>query len=385
MRMLGKRNQYLFDYKIGLNEDGKIQALTTEMYADGGWSLNDMFSGSMLAPIFGQGCYKIPTARTMLNKVRLDTPTPTAVRAPGMTNGHAMIESIMQHCAAEMNMSPSELRETNLVEQGDPIMPPGKTLEDPTPIAMMIGKCKTDSEFVARQRIVDEFNTANRWKKRGLSMVPMRYDHSLRGRGMKMNALVSIFGSDGTISVAHNGIEMGQGLNTKVVQCVAHSFGIPIEMIQVKPVTTVTNPNGALTGGSCGSEMNCVATREASEILKARLAPFREKLGPEATWSEIIKEANTNHVDLCAHYMMEVEKDKYYGYQVWGVAVTEVEVDILTGEMRIVRSDVLEDAGLSTSPIIDIGQVEGAFVTGLGLWTRSETKVRWNPNKSLHD
>ena len=98
MRMLGKRNQYLFDYKIGLNEDGKIQALTTEMYADGGWSLNDMFSGSMLAPIFGQGCYKIPTARTMLNKVRLDTPTPTAVRAPGMTNGHAMIESIMQHC-----------------------------------------------------------------------------------------------------------------------------------------------------------------------------------------------------------------------------------------------------------------------------------------------
>ena len=193
---------------------------------------------------------------------------------------------------------------------------------------------------------------------------------------MKMNALVSIFGSDGTISVAHNGIEMGQGLNTKVVQCVAQTFGVPIEMIQVKPVTTVTNPNGALTGGSCGSEMNCVATREACQILKVRLAPFREKLGPDATWSEIIKEANANHVDLCAHYLMEVEKDKYYGYQVWGVAVTEVEVDILTGEMQIVRSDVLEDAGLSTSPIIDIGQVEGAFVTGLGLWTRSETTVR---------
>merc|ERR1712130_926777 len=103
--------------------------------------------------------------------------------------------------------------------------------------------------------------------------VPMRYDHWLRGFGMKMNALVSIFGSDGTISVTHNGIEMGQGMNTKVVQCVAQSFGVPMDMIQVKPVTTVTNPNGSTTGGSCGSETNCVATRGACEILNARLAP----------------------------------------------------------------------------------------------------------------
>ena len=371
--MLGKRNQYLFDYRIGLSAEGKIQALTTEIYADGGWSLNDV--DSMFAIIFGQSCYKIPTARMMPYGVRLNTPTPTAMRAPGMCNGHAMIESIMQHCAAEMSMTPNELREANLVEQGDPIMPPGRTLEDPSPIAMMIEKCKSDSEFIARRQTVDDFNTANRWKKRGLSMVPMRYDHWLRGFGMKMNALVSIFGSDGTISVAHNGIEMGQGMNTKVVQCVAQSFGVPMDMIQVKPVTSVTNPNGSTTGGSCGSETNCVATRGACEILKARLAPYRAKLGPKATWLEVIQEANASNVDLCAHYLMEVERDKYYGYQVWGVAVTEVEVDILTGEMRTVRTDLLEDAGLSTSPIVDIGQVEGAFVTGLGLWTRSETKV----------
>ena len=372
MRMLGKRNQYLFDYRIGLSADGKIQALTTEIYADGGWSLNDV--DSMFAIIFGQSCYKIPTARMMPYGVRLNTPTPTAMRAPGMCNGHAMIESIMQHCAAEMSMTPSELREANLVEQGDPIMPPGRTLEDPSPIAMMIEKCKTDSDFVARRQTVDDFNSANRWKKRGLSMVPMRYDHWLRGFGLKMNALVSIFGSDGTISVTHNGIEMGQGMNTKVVQCVAQSFGVPMEMIQVKPVTTVTNPNGSTTGGSCGSESNCVATRGACEILKARLAPYKAKLGPKATWLEVIQEANASNVDLCAHYMMDVERDKYYGYQVWGVVVTEVEVDILTGEMRTVRTDLLEDAGLSTSPIVDIGQVEGAFITGLGLWTRSDKK-----------
>merc|ERR1712192_215743 len=111
------------------------------------------------------------------------------------------------------------------------------------------------------------------------------------------------------------------------------------------------------TGGSCGSETNCVATRGACEILKARLAPYRAKLGPKATWLEVIQEANASNVDLCAHYLMEVEKDKYYGYQVWGVVVTKVEVDILTGEMRTVRTDLVEDAGLSTSPIVDIGQV----------------------------
>merc|ERR1712192_252123 len=200
----------------------------------------------------------IPTARMMPYGVCLYTSTPTAMRAPGMCNGHAMIESIMQHCAAEMSMTTSKLREANLVEQGDPIMPPGRTLEDPSPIAMMIEKCKTDSEFFARRQMVDEFNSANRWKKRGLSMVPMRYDHWLRGFGM----------------------------NTKVVQCVAQSFGVPMEMIQVKPVTSVTNPNGSTTGGSCGSETNCVATRGACEILKARLAPYRAKLGPKATWLE---------------------------------------------------------------------------------------------------
>ena len=329
---------------------------------------------SMFAIIFGQSCYKVPAVRMMAYGVRLDTPTPTATRAPGMCNGHAMMESIMQHCAAELSMSPVDLREANLVEQGDSIMPPGRVLEDPSPIGMMIEKSKTDSEYAARRQVVDIFNSSNRWKKRGLSLVPMRYDHWLRGFGLKMNCLISIFGLDGTISVTHNGIEMGQGMNTKVVQCVAHSFGVPMDMVQVKPVTTVTNPNGSTTGGSCGSESNCVAAIGACDVLKARLAPYKAKLGPKATWLEVVQEANNAAVDLCAHYMMEVEQDKYYGYQVWGVGVTEVEVDILTGEMRVVRTDLLEDAGLSTSPQVDIGQVEGAFTMGLGLWTSEEIK-----------
>ena len=154
------------------------------------------------------------------------------------------------------------------MEQGDPCMPPPSILDDPSPIGDMITKIKIDADWVGRRQAVDAFNAVNMWKKRGISLVPMRYPHLLSGFGLKMNCLISIFGMDGTISVAHNGIEMGQGMNTKVVQCVAHTLGVPMELIQCKPVTAVTNPNGMVTGGSCGSESNCVAAIAAAEMLK---------------------------------------------------------------------------------------------------------------------
>jgi len=373
MKLFGKRTAYVFDYKIGLNAEGKIMALESSLYCDGGWSLNDV--DSPFAAIFGQSCYKVPSLRFKPYGVRTDTHPPTATRAPGMCNGHAMIEAIMQHAAIEMGMSPLDLRMNNLMETGDHVMPPPLTLDEPCPIAKMIEDGQTAADFVARKEAVLAFNQANRWKKRGISLVPMRYDHHLNGfTGLKYHCLISVFGGDGSVSVATNGIEMGQGLNTKVAQVVAFELGIDISMVKIKPVTALTNPNGATTGGSAGSECSCLAAIKACEILKDRLVPTREQLGQDATWQEIISAANYADVDLCARYMMESKKDKFAGYQVWGVGITEVEVDILTGEMFIVRSDVLEDAGLSTSPQVDIGQVEGAFGMGLGLWTSEEIK-----------
>ena len=163
------------------------------------------------------------------------------------------------------------MREKNLMEQGDPCMATLDSpnyLQDPSPIADMIAKLKIDADWMARQQAVEAFNAVNMWKKRGMSLVPMRYPHYMKEYGLKMNCLISIFGMDGTISVAHNGIEMGQGINTKVVQCVAQNLGVPMELIRCKPVTAVTNPNGMVTGGSCGSEANCVAAIACCEMLK---------------------------------------------------------------------------------------------------------------------
>jgi len=373
MRLFGKRTPYVFDYKMGLSSEGKIMAVEASIYCDGGWSLNDV--DSPFAAFFGQSCYKVPALKFAPFGVRTDTHAPTATRAPGMCNGHAMMEAIMQHSAIEIGMSPLDLRMNNLMEQGDPIMPPPLTLDVESPIPTMIENVKTSGEYTVRKEAASEFNKANRWKKRGISLVPMRYGHNISlFPGLRMNCLISVCGGDGSVSVSHNGIEMGQGINTKVAQCVAFELGIDMSMVKVKPVTNLTNPNGAITGGSAGSETNCVAAIKACEMLKERLSTTRSKLGEDATWPEIIQAANAANVDLCVHYMFEGKKDNYGGYSVWGVAITEVEVDILTGEMFIVRADLTEDAGLSTAPLVDLGQIEGAFAMGLGLWTSEEIK-----------
>ena len=236
--------------------------------------------------------------------VRTDTCPPTATRAPGMINGAAMIEAILEHAAAEIGASAHDLRMNNMMEEGDIVLPPPYTLKEPNPVPQIISDLQTSADYSARMSAVQAFNAANRWKKRGMSLVPFRYGHNLgMFPGLKYHCLLSVYGGDGSVSVAHSGIEMGQGINTKVAQCVAYELGISLDLIKIKPVTVVTNPNAATTGGSAGSECNCVAAIEACKILKARLEPIREQVGQDATWPELIEAANVAEVDLCARYM----------------------------------------------------------------------------------
>ena len=141
----------------------------------------------------------------------------------------------------------------------------------------------------------------NLWQKKGIALIPIRYRHDYWGTRYHVN--ISVYQGDGSVAVSHGGIEMGQGINTKVVQCIAYELGISVDMIKIKPVTAVTNPNAMTTGGSAGSECNCVAAIEACKILKARLEPIRNEVGQDASWPELISAANTAEVDLCARYM----------------------------------------------------------------------------------
>lgn len=303
------------------------------------------------------------------------TQTHTSARAPGMVNGHAMLEHMLEHAASQMEVDPMELRMNNLMMEGSPVLPPPATLPVPCPIEDMVGQLKAKADYDNRVAAANTFNQANKWKKRGISMVPMRFPHAPKGYGIVYSCMLSVFGMDGTISVTVGGIEMGQGLNTKVHQVVAKELGVDMSLIKIKAATLVAGPNDIVTGGSFGSELNCAAAVKACAVLNANLQPIKDQLGPDATWEQIIGTAAVSGVDLCVRGTEFADKDdKVQNYSVWGAVISEVEVDILTGEQYVVRTDLIEDAGLSTSPQVDIGQVEGAFMMGLGLWTSEQIK-----------
>lgn len=180
-----------------------------------------------------------------------------------------------------------------------------------------------------------------------------------------INALVAIFHRDGSVAITTSGIEMGQGLNTKIAQTAAFTLGVPLEKIQIKSSNANVNPNAIFTGGSHGSESACYAVEKACKILNDRLKPIREK-NKNAEWSLIIDEAYKSHIDLVANSMFKTPDVKTY--DIWGTTCCEVEVDILSGNILVKRVDIMEDVGESLSPGIDIGQIEGAFVMGLGYW-----------------
>jgi xanthine dehydrogenase/oxidase len=178
-------------------------------------------------------------------------------------------------------------------------------------------------------------------------------------------ALVSIYHGDGSVSISVGGIEMGQGLNTKVAQTASHILGIPLDKISVKPSNTHTAPNAICTGGSTGSDICSFAVQKACEKLIERLKPIKDK-NPNIEWSALIDKATGENVDLSEKYMYKPDDIKTY--IIWGASCCEIEVDILTGNILIKRVDIMEDVGESMSPGIDIGQIEGGFVMGLGYW-----------------
>ncbi|CAB3359550.1 Hypothetical predicted protein [Cloeon dipterum] len=352
MELAGKRFGLRNEYEVGVDEKGKIEYLQAKFFQDSGCNLNDSPLRSTREHF--NNCYDSTKFKVESQQIRTDTASNTWCRAPGTTEGVAFIEEIMERIAGETKLDPLAVRLANLHNNDNPI-------------AEMIAELKRISDFDARRAKVNEFNAANRWKKRGMSLVPMQYPFDFWGNHP---AIVSIYQSDGSVAISHGGIEMGQGMNTKVAQVAAHILGVPLDSISVKPSNTLTSANAIVTGGSLGSEAVSYATMQCCKELLKRLQPIKDKM-PNASWLELIKNAHGKQIDLVATYMF-TPKDNVKRYNIWGAAIAEVEVDILTGEKQILRVDLLEDAGQSMSPMVDIGQIEGAFVMGMGYWLTEE-------------
>ncbi|XP_055628824.1 xanthine dehydrogenase/oxidase-like [Toxorhynchites rutilus septentrionalis] len=345
MEAIGKRFPVISDYEVSVDKNGKVVKLFNEYVHDYGSNWNESMGHA--GEFFGN-CYDHSVFKTVAKGAKTDCASNTWCRAPGTTEGIAMIETIMEHIAFATGRDPLEVRMVNMPSDM-------KMLE-------LMPQFRADVEYDARKAEISQFNVANRWRKRGIAIVPMRYPLGYFG---SLHAIVSIYHDDGTVSVSHGGIEMGQGMNTKAIQVASHVLGISMDKISIKPTNNLTSPNAICTGGSMTSETVCYAVKRACEVLLERMKPIQEQ-NAEDSWDVLVGKCHMNGVDLCATYMYKASD--LTPYIIWGLSCTEIEVDILTGNVQVQRVDILEDVGESLSPGIDIGQIEGAFVMGIGYY-----------------
>ncbi|XP_044006015.1 xanthine dehydrogenase/oxidase-like [Aphidius gifuensis] len=361
MMCIGKRFSAKQEYNVGVDSNGIIQYLNAKNWHNGGATWNDGVSDGTIMHYYS--CYNNDTWNCIGYQTKTDIPPNTFARAPGSTEGIAMIENIMDHISRIVKIDPVEVRLNNM------------NSIDKEALSTMIADLKVSSNYETRLHDIKLFNNNNRWKKRGISLIPMKYPLGLWGQ---FNAFVSIYARDGTVSITHGGIECGQGIHTKVAQVAAYTLGIDLDMVNVKPTNNMTSPNNSVTGGSITSESSCHATMIACKEILSRLTPIREKLN-NPTWKELIFAAYEENIDLSAKCMLP--NDPHKGYPIYGATVTEVELDILTGQHLIRRVDLLEDTGTSLNPDIDLGQVEGAFCMGIGYWTSED--IIYDPKTGL--
>nr|CAI5857543.1 unnamed protein product [Callosobruchus analis] len=351
MNLMGKRYPLLCRYEVAVNAQGVIQYLKADLYSDFGVGGNDTMD-NLLVDSF-QNTYVTDTWNFSTYQVTTDIHANTWARAPGTLEGMGSIESIFEQISYELNLDPVQVRLANTDKiKHAKIMDYWKDIQ-------------TWADIPARQQAINNFNKQNRWKKKGMSLIPMAWTLEFSAN---FSVLVSIVHGDGGIMVSHGGIEMGQGINTKVAQVTAFKFGVSLDKVQVKPSLNLVGVNSSTTGGSFTSEAVVYGVITACDTLIARMKPVRDEM-KNPTWEQLVAKCYSKNIQLTATGFFQPKSPGVQTYLIYGICATEVEVDILTGQKIIHRVDIIEDVGDSMSPLVDIGQTEGAFVMGIGYYT----------------
>ncbi|XP_055899821.1 uncharacterized protein LOC106054458 [Biomphalaria glabrata] len=363
MRFQGKRTYYIYQYEIGFDDNGKILAIIASAYSDAGPVFINA-DGNEYTQLWIDSAYFCPNWSWSVQPCKTNKPVATSVRAPGSAPAIFAMENFIDHVATYLKKDHLEVRKVNLFQEGQTTLN-GMVLNNCL-IGSLVAQLESDINYAARLKAVNDFNQANRWKKRGLHVMPSRY--SLGWKGMPHSALVVIHHGDASVSIGHSGIDMGQGINTKAIQVCAYKFGIPMEKIKIKKTNSFVSANTAWTAGTVSSELICAAIMECCDTLLARMAPVKAKL-VNPTWEEIVTQCFKDTVDLTASYLNTTnDKSKAYDYNCWCASCSEVELDVLTGQYQITQVDFLYDCGISLNPELDLGQLEGGFLLGCGLF-----------------
>ncbi|PTX54325.1 xanthine dehydrogenase molybdenum binding subunit apoprotein [Litoreibacter ponti] len=412
MTITGKRHEFRIDYDVGFAPDGRLTAVDFTQYARCGWAQDLSLPVADRAMLHADNTYHLEHARITSHRLKTNTQSNTAFRGFGGPQGIVGIERVMDHVAHHLGLDPLEVRRRNFYASGGSIS--AKTKQT-TPYGMavtdsildeLVGQLEESSDYQARRRAVADWNARNPVLKRGIALTPVKFGISFTLTHLNQaGALVHVY-QDGSIHLNHGGTEMGQGLFTKVAQVAASSFGVPLETVKITATDTGKVPNTSATAASSGSDLNGMAVLNACEEIKARIADFLSERaqgaevrfeagkvhvgGEVLTFAEAINLAYTNRVSLSAtgfYKTPDLAWDRIKGegrpffYFAYGAAVSEVVIDTLTGENRILRTDILHDCGRSLNPALDIGQIEGGFVQGAG-WLTMEELV-WDDTGAL--
>jgi xanthine dehydrogenase large subunit len=408
MLITGKRHHFAADYEAGFDDSGRLLGLKVMLAAGCGYSAD--LSGPVVdrAICHVDNAYFLEHVEILAHHCKTHTVSNTAFRGFGGPQGMLVIERILDDIARTLSLDPLDVRRRNYYGIGTrDTTPYGQRVEDNI-LEKMTGQLETTSAYRARRAAVAAWNAGSPVVKRGIALTPVKFGISFNAAHFNQaGALVHIY-TDGTVLLNHGGTEMGQGLYTKVAQVVANEFGLPLAAVRTSATDTAKVPNTSATAASSGADLNGKAAQAAARTLRERLvahasakhnvkqdqvtfADGHVQIGSRrVTFKELVAEAYQARVSLSStgfystpkiHWDRSRFNGRPFFYFAYGVAVSEVAVDTLSGETQLLRIDILHDVGTSLNPAIDMGQIEGGFLQGVG-WLTSE-ELWWNARGEL--
>jgi xanthine dehydrogenase large subunit len=403
--MTGKRHPFHISWTVGFDDAGCLQALEATLTADGGWSidLSEPVLGRALCHI--DNAYWIPNVRAHGRIAKTNKTSNTAFRGFGGPQGVFLIEDILGRVAPALGIDPVELRQRNFYRPGQST-PYGQLVKDAERLPAIWNQLRDESDLDARRAEVAAFNASHADVKRAIAMTPIKFGISFNFAAFNQaGALVHVY-KDGSVLINHGGTEMGQGLHTKMMQVAATALGLELHAVRLAPTRTDKVPNTSATAASSGADLNGGAVKNACEQIRDRMAKVAGRMlgvderdvrfsggyvtglgniDQRLTFAAVAEAAYLQRVQLFAagyyrteglHWNPDRMQGSPFKYFAYGCAATEVEVDGFTGAYTLRRVDIIHDVGDSLSPMLDIGQIEGAYVQGVGWLTLEE--LRWD-------
>ncbi|WP_173932815.1 xanthine dehydrogenase molybdopterin binding subunit [Chelativorans sp. Marseille-P2723] len=408
MTATGKRHDFLIEYEVGFDEEGTILGVDYTYAARCGFSADLSGAVTDRALFHCDNAYYYPAVRAISAPIYTNTVSNTAFRGFGGPQGMVGAERVIEEVAFALGKDPLEVRKKNFYGVTERNVTPYHQRVEDNIIHRLVAELEESAEYAARRLAIAEFNTGSEIVKRGIALTPVKFGISFTATHFNQaGALVHVY-TDGSVHLNHGGTEMGQGLYVKVAQVVAEEFQIDIDQVKITATTTGKVPNTSATAASSGTDLNGMAAQNAARQIKDRLIDFaadyydvpkeqvvflpgRVRVGnQEIPFPDLVYQAYMARVQLSAagfyktpkiHWNREKGRGRPFYYFAYGAACTEVSIDTLTGEYMVERVDILHETGKSLNPAIDLGQIEGGFIQGMG-WLTTEELV-WNEKGRL--